>query len=459
MSNSDLALAMPEKMTPSNIEAEEAILGSIMINPDALFDVATFLKAQDFFLVKNGWVWETILAIHERRDPIDFLTVTAELERQGRLQEIGGPVYVSRLMDTVPSAIHAEAYGRMVEQTALRRRLLGAASQVAQLAYNEAETIEIVLDKAEQALFGVSEQRLTRDLEPIRDVVGRYYDHIQKLADGSESSLGIPTGFHDLDKLLGGLQRSDLTIIAGRPGMGKTGFLLGVGLTAARQFRKRVAVFSLEMSAEQVVGRLLSAETRIDSQRLRRGALRDDEWSRFTEATGRLADSLMFIDDTPSITPLQLRAKCRRLYAEYGLDLIVLDYLQLMSGDFRNENRVQEISYISRHLKGLARELNVPVLAAAQLSRAVEQRPNKRPMLSDLRESGSIEQDSDVVMFIYRDEYYNKDETEKPNIAELAIAKHRNGPTGMVELFFHKELAQFRNFERHPFNESQRVRL
>lgn len=451
MDNSDLASSMPERMAPSNIEAEEAVLGSVLINPDALFDVATFLKPEDFFLVKNGWVWEAILAVHERRDPIDFLTVTAELEAKGRLQEIGGPVFVSRLMDAVPSAIHAEAYGRLVEQNSLRRRLLGAASQVAQLAYNEAENIEVVLDRAEQVLFGVSERRLTRDLEPIKDIVGRYYDHIQKLSDRDDALLGIPTGFKMLDTILGGLQRSDLVVVAGRPGMGKTGFLMGVALNAARHFRKRVAIFSLEMSAEQLVGRLVSAETSIDSQRLRRGALREDEWGLFTQATARLADTLIFIDDTPSITPLQLRTKSRRLYAEYGLDLIVLDYLQLMSGDFRNENRVQEISYISRHLKGLARELNVPVLAAAQLSRAVEQRQDKHPMLSDLRESGSIEQDSDVVMFIYRDEYYTKEETEKPSIAEIAVAKHRNGPTGVVDLFFQKELAQFRELERRPF--------
>jgi replicative DNA helicase len=447
------APSAPEKMTPSNVEAEEAVLGSVLINPDALFDVATFLKPEDFFLVKNGWVWEAILGVHERRDPIDFLTITAELERQGHLSEIGGPVYVSRLMDAVPSAIHAEAYGRLVEQAALRRRLLGAASQIAQLAYNEAENVEVVLDRAEQALFGVSERRLARDLEPIRDIVNRYFDHVQKLSDRHDTLLGVPLGFQLLDSLLGGLQRSDLIVVAGRPGMGKTGFLLGSALHAARHFRQRVAIFSLEMSAEQVVGRMVAAETGIDSQRLRRGALREDEWGLFTEATARLADSLIFIDDTPSITPLQLRTKCRRLYAEYGLDLIVLDYLQLMSGDFRSENRVQEISYISRHLKGLARELNVPVMAAAQLSRAVEQRQDKRPMLSDLRESGSIEQDSDVVMFIYRDDYYSKEASEKPNIAEIAISKHRNGPTGMAELYFQKELAQFRELERRPFSQ------
>jgi replicative DNA helicase len=450
MRSADIAVAAPERMTPSNVEAEEAVLGSILINPDALFDVATFLKAEDFFLVKNGWVWDSVIALHERREPIDFLTVTDELERQGRLQEIGGPVYISQLMDTVPSSIHAEAYGRIVEQTALRRRLLGAASEVAQLAYDERENIELVLDRAEQALFSVSERRLTRDVQPIKDIVTRYYDHIQELSERDDALLGVPTGFGLIDKLLGGLQRSDLIIVAGRPGMGKTGLMLNIALTAARRYRKRVALFSLEMSDEQLVGRLVAAETGIDSQRLRRGALTQSEWHLFAEATGRLGETMIFIDDTPSITPLQLRTKCRRLYAEYGLDLIVLDYLQLMSSDFRNDNRVQEISYISRQLKGLARELNIPVLAAAQLSRAVEQRQIKRPMLSDLRESGSIEQDADVVMFIYRDEYYNE-ATDKPNIAEVNIAKHRNGPTDMVELYFKKELAQFRELERREF--------
>ncbi len=451
--SADLAAIMPEKVTPSNVEAEEAVLGSVLINPDALFDVATFLKPDDFFLVKNGWIWEAILAVHERRDPIDFLTVVDELDRQGRLAELGGPVYISRLMDAVPSAIHAEAYGRMVEHNALRRRLLAAASEIAQLAYDERENVDVVLDRAEQALFGVSERRLSRDLTPIRDIVGKYYDRIQELSERDEGILGVPTGFSYLDQILGGLQRSDLVIIAGRPGMGKTGLLLNFALNAAKKHRKRVAVFSLEMSDEQLVGRLVAAETGIDSQRLRRGALREDEWQLFTEATGRLGDTLIFIDDTPSITPLQLRTKCRRIYAEYGLDLIVLDYLQLMSSDFRTDNRVQEISYISRHLKGLARELNVPLVAAAQLSRAVEQRQDKRPMLSDLRESGSIEQDADVVMFIYRDEYYNKEATEKPGIAEVAVSKHRNGPTGMVELFFKADLAQFRELERRQFSQ------
>ena len=450
MRSADIGIVAPERMAPTNVEAEEAVLGSILINPDALFDVATFLKADDFFLVKNGWVWESIMALQDRREPIDFVTVTDELERHGRLQEVGGPVYISQLMDTVPSAIHAEAYGRIVEQNALRRRLLSAASEVAQLAYDEKENIEQVLDRAEQALFAVSERRLTRDVQPIKQIVSRYYDHIQELADRDDALLGVPTGFSVIDGLLGGLQRSDLIIIAGRPGMGKTGLLLNIALTAARRHRKRVAIFSLEMSDEQLVGRLVAAETGIDSQRLRRGALTEGEWHLFMEATGRLGETMIFVDDTPSITPLQLRTKCRRLYAEYGLDLIVLDYLQLMSSDFRNENRVQEISYISRQLKGLARELNIPVLAAAQLSRAVEQRQIKRPMLSDLRESGSIEQDADVVMFIYRDEYYN-DATDKPNLAEINIAKHRNGPTDMVELYFKKELAQFRELERREF--------
>ena len=250
------AVAMPEKMSPSNVEAEEAVLGSVLINPEALFDVATFLKPEDFSLVKNGWVWDAILSVHERRDPLDFLTIVSELESQGRLQELGGPVYVSRLMDNVPSAIHAETYGRMVEHTSLRRRMIGAASQIAQLAYDERQSVEQALDRAEQALFSVSERRITRDLNPIKDVVHAYYDRIQELSERDSAMLGVPTGYRLLDTLLGGLQRSDLLIVAGRPGMGKTGFLLALALNGARLFRGRVAVFSLEMSAEQLVGRL-----------------------------------------------------------------------------------------------------------------------------------------------------------------------------------------------------------
>jgi len=433
-----------ERMPPHSIDAEEAVLGSILIDPEAIFRVSAFLKRDDFYIVKNQWVWDACMALHERREPIDTVTLGRELEGRGQLAEVGGLAYIQQLVNVVPTAIHAEGYGRIVERTALRRRLLAAASEIAQLAYDESEDIDETIDAAEQALFGVSQRRISRDMRPIADVIRDYYDRIEYLYEHRGEPLGIPTGFVDLDKLLGGLQRSDLIIVAARPGVGKTSLMLNMALSAARRFHQRVAIFSLEMSNEQIVQRLISGETGIDSQRLRLGTLEEEEWPLFVQATSALSETLIFVDDTPSISALQLRTKARRLHAEHGLDLIIIDYLQLMTGDNRSENRVQEISYLSRSLKGLARELNVPVLVASQLSRAVEQRSDKRPVLSDLRESGSIEQDADIVMFIYRDDVYDED-SERRNVAEVIVAKHRNGPTGTVELYFQKNLTQFRN--------------
>ena len=432
----------PDRTVPHNVEAEEAVLGSLLIDPEAIFRVSPFLKPDDFYIVKNGWVYDVVLGLHERRQPSDFVTVCDELENREQLEEVGGPAYISSLINTVPTSIHVEAYGHIVERTALRRRLISAAGQIAGFAYEEDQNVDEVIDRSEAVLFSISQRRVSRDLVPIKQVLADYYDRIAYLYEHRGEPLGIPTGFIDLDKLLGGLQRSDLIIIAARPGVGKTSMLLGVALTAARKYKQKVAIFSLEMSNEQLVQRLMSSETGIDSQRLRLGDLQESEWPKFVEVAGRLSDAMLFIDDTPGISALQLRTKARRLHAEYGLDLIMVDYLQLMSGDLRSENRVQEISYISRALKGLARELNVPLIAASQLSRAVEQRHDKKPILSDLRESGSIEQDADVVMFIYRDEMYNP-ETESKNIADIMVSKHRHGPTGTVQLFFRKHLAQF----------------
>jgi replicative DNA helicase len=438
-------MAVPDKMVPHNVEAEEAVLGSLLIDPEALFRISPFLKGEDFYIQKNAWVYEAILAIHERREPIDFVTLCDELERRGQLEEVGGAAYITHLVNAVPSAIHVEAYGHIVEQAAVRRRLLNAASQIAQLAYHEAEEIDQTVDQAEQALFSVSQRRITRDLAPIQDVIRRYYDRIEYLYAHQGEPLGVPTGFVDIDRLLGGFQRSDFIIVAARPSVGKTSLCLSMARNAAR-FGQHVAIFSLEMSSEQIVQRLVSAETAIDAQRLRLGDLKEDEWPLFVQATGKLADLPVFIDDTPSISALQLRTKVRRLHAEHGLDAIFVDYLQLMTGDVRSENRVQEVSFISRSLKAIARELDVPVVAASQLSRAVEQRSDKVPVLADLRESGSLEQDADVVMFIYRDELYHP-ETEQQNIADILISKHRNGPTGKVQLFFRKRLAQFLDAE------------
>jgi len=429
---------------PHNREAEEAVVGAVLINPEVYYDIAQFLSAEDFYIHRLRWVWEAFTRLHEARRPIDLLTVTDELERAGQLDEIGGPAFLTALINRVPTSLNAEHYARIVEEHSVRRKMIAAANRIASLAYQTEASLDEVIGESEKAVFQVSERRLRHELQPIRQVLSEYYDRIDELSRRPEEFHGVPTGFIDLDRLLSGMQPSDLLIIAGRPGQGKTGFLLSVVKNAALTHKKRVAIFSLEMSNEQVVQRLIAQETGIDSQRLRTGKLGQEEWPLFTHAIEVFSEARIFLDDTPAITPLQLRTKCRRLHMEFGLDLIILDYIQLMGGDQRMENRVQEVSYISRNLKILARELNVPVLAAAQLSRAVEQRTDKRPMLSDLRESGSLEQDADVVMFIYRPDQYEKD-SPKQNIAEIIVAKHRNGPVGSVELIFRSALAKFEN--------------
>ena len=429
------------RIAPHSVEAEEAVLGSILINPEALHDVSSFLQGEDFFIVRHGWIWEAMQRLHLRREAVDYLTVIEELRNAGQIDEVGGPAYLTYLINNTPTSIHAEAYGRIVERAAIRRRLLDAASEIARLAHNEDSEIDEVIDQAEAALFTATERRLVHELVPISDVLSTYFDHVEYLYTHPDETHGVPTGFTDLDKLLGGMQKSDLLIIAGRPGIGKSSWLISAALNAARH-GQRVAIFSLEMSKEQLVQRMIAAETGINSQTLRLGQLTPQDWDRFVQAADRLSKLPIYLDDTPALSALQLRTKSRRLWAQTGLNLIVVDYLQLMTSGMRVDNRVQEISLISMGLKQLARELNVPVLAAAQLSRAVEQRQDKRPQLSDLRESGSIEQDSDVVMFIYRDDAYDE-ETEKPNVAEIIVAKHRNGPTGKVELYFKRELTQF----------------
>jgi len=429
---------------PHSREAEEAVVGAVLINPEAYYDVAQFLAADDFYIHRHKWIWEAFASLHEQRIPVDMLTLSEELDRKNQLAEIGGPAYLTSLVNQVPSSLNAESYGRIVEGHSIRRKMIDAANKIASIAYNEDSTVDHVMDEAEKAVFNVSERRLKHDLQPISAVLSDYYDRIDDLAKRDDEIYGVPTGFVDLDKILGGLQPSDFLIIAGRPGQGKTGFLLSIAKNAGLTHKKHVGIFSLEMSNEQVIQRLIAQETGIDSQRLRNGKLREDEWPLFTHAIEVFSDTHIYLDDTPAITPLQLRTKCRRLHMEFGIDLVIIDYLQLMGGDSRTDNRVQEVSYISRNLKVLARELNVPVLAAAQLSRAVEQRSDKRPVLSDLRESGSLEQDADIVMFIYRPDQYEK-ETDKQNVAEIIIAKHRNGPVGSVELIFRSALAKFEN--------------
>jgi replicative DNA helicase len=442
------------QMVPHSREAEEAVIGAVLINPEAYYDVAQFLTADDFYIHRNKWIWDTFVSLHDRNEAIDLVTVTEELDQKGHLADIGGAAYITKLINNVPSSLHAEAYGHRVEETAIRRRMLEAANKIAKLAYTENLTLDTVMDDSEKAIFNVSQRRTTQDLQPIRTVLSDYFDRMEELSKRDEDLVGVPTGFIDIDRMLGGLQPSDLLIIAGRPGMGKTGFILSAVKNAALTHKKHVAIFSLEMSNEQLVQRIIAQETGIDSTRLRSGRLDPDEWLLFTQAIEVLTDTHIFLDDTPALTPLQLRTKCRRLHLEYKLDLIVVDYLQLMGGDMRTNNRVQEVSDISRNMKILARELNVPVLAAAQLSRAVEQRSDKRPVLSDLRESGSLEQDADIVMFIYRPEVY-EEESQFKNLAEIIIAKHRNGPTGDVQLVFRKNLAKFENAATRDIDLSQ----
>ncbi len=430
---------MSETLIPHSRQAEESVLGAILINPDAYYDVAQFLRPEDFYIHRNRFVWEAITRLHESRTPLDNLTLSEELGRGGQLAEIGGDAYLTGLISKVPTSLNAAAYAHIIEQAAVRRRMLEAANKVAKLAFQEDAPLETAIDESEKAIFSVSDRLLAHDIQPFSQVLGDLYDQVE-LRSQNAGLFGVPTGFTDLDRILQGMQPSDLLIAAGRPGMGKTSLLLSIVKHAAQTHQKHIAVFTLEMSSEQLAQRLVAQETGIDTQRMRSGKLEEDEWPLFTHAIEVLGDVRLFLDDTPAITPLQMRSKCRKLHMEYGLDLVVIDYLQLMSGGGRFENRVQEVSFISRQLKVLARELNLPVLAAAQLSRAVEQRMDKHPVLSDLRESGSIEMDADVVMFLYRPE-----DGGFSNMVDVIVAKHRNGPTGTVQLAFRQSLAKFEN--------------
>jgi replicative DNA helicase len=427
---------------PFSQEAEEAVIGAVLVNPNAFLTIAAFLKAEDFYLLRHAYIWQALLRLNERNEPIDYLTVIQELKDMGWLDEIGGPAYITQLVNSTPTSIHAEVYGHLVERAAIRRRLLAAADEIKGLALDEEKAVETVINEAETRLFAVTENQLKREFVPMQQAISDYFDRLEHLMHNQDTPLGLPTGFRDLDELLGGLQKSDLVIFAGRPGVGKTSFLLSVALNAAR-LGARIGIFTMEMGVEQITQRLVSMETGINSQKLRLGQLTPQEYSRFVEASSRMSGLSVFIDDTPALTPTQMRAKCRRLQHEFGIDLIILDYIQLMNAGTNYENnRVQEVSYISRSLKELARELNVPLFSAAQLSRAVEQRQDKRPVLSDLRESGSLEQDSDVVMFLYRDAVYNE-ATEFPNQADVIVSKHRNGPTGTISLYFEKTVTKF----------------
>jgi replicative DNA helicase len=441
-----------EKLLPQNIEAECGVLGSIIIDPEAIVQVADFLHSDDFYRDAHRTIYEVILQLYEQREPADFITICDELERRNKLEEVGGASYITSLINQVPTSGNVEYYGRIVERTSILRRLIHAAGQIAAIAYEEGDA-DVALDRAEQLIFNISQRHARTDFSLLRDILSEYMNKLDQLHERRGTIVGVPTGFTDLDRLTGGLQRSDLIILAARPAIGKTSLALSLAHNSTVKYQHSVAIFSLEMSKEQLVQRLLSMDAGVDQQRLRTGWIEDDEWDRIIYAMGTLSEANIWIDDTPGITTVEMRSKARRLQAEHGIDLIIVDYLQLMQSVLgsgkRNENRVQEISEVSRNLKALARELNMPVLALAQLSRAVETRQSKVPQLSDLRESGSLEQDADIVMFIYRDDIYNP-ESERKNIADIIVAKHRNGPVGEVSLYFQANQTRFRDLELTP---------
>ena len=426
-------------------EMEEALIGAVLINPEILVEVVSFLNPEDFYLKRHQWIWEAFISLDQEKHYLDLLTVKEVLESRGQLEDVGGLDYLIKLSNRVPSSLHALSYARTISELKTRRRLTDSAQTIAKLAYHKEKSLDSVIDEAERAIFNVSENRYKRDLVPIGDVASDYLARVTEASSSDEEIGGMKTGLKSVDNILDGLHKSDFIIVAGRPGMGKTGFLIGIAKHVGMVLRRNVAMFSIEMAAEQLLQRMLAQETEIDSQKLRSGRFTDQEAEVLTRAITKFEHTNIYIDDTPGITPLQMSAKCRRLKDEHSLDLVIVDYLQLMSGDRRSENRVQEVSYISRQLKILARDLDVPVMAAAQLSRAVEQRQDKQPILSDLRESVSLEQDADIVMFINRP--FMDDETSPyHNIAKLAIAKHRNGPTHSgIELVFLDRLAQFKD--------------
>ncbi len=440
-----------DRLPPQNLEAEAAVLGGIMLDRDAIIKIADTLSPDDFYERRHQQIFETMLELFEDRASIDVLTVSNKLQEKNILEQIGGMSYLTSLVNTTPSAAHVVHYAQIVQRKGTLRKLIHAANDITNSAYSEAEDTDVLLDSAEQKLFGVSQKYLKQNFIPLSQVLHETFDRIDELHKERGKLRGIPTGFLDLDNLLGGLQKSDLIILASRPSMGKTSLSLDVVRNVGVKEKIPVGIFSLEMSKDQLVDRLLAAEAEVDLWRMRTGRLSDEgpnnDFERIGHAMGRLADAPIFIDDSASSNIMEIRTKARRLQAEHDLGLIIVDYLQLMEG--RNaENRVQEVSEISRALKSLARELNVPVLALSQLSRAVESRNPPIPQLSDLRESGSIEQDADVVMFIYREEQYKGQNTKRPHIADILIKKHRNGPTGQIELFFDESRTSFRNLAR-----------
>ena len=439
-------------LPPHNLEAEESVLGSILLDRDALVQVSDILRADHFYKQAHAIIYEAMMSLEAQSQPIDVVSLSNSLQEKGTLKRIGGRAALVSLASSVPSAANVKHYALIVIRKATLRSLIRASAEISELARQEEQDTSAILDQAEQKLFSISQSSVKQGFTAIKDVLGTAFDRIDQLQNNQGALRGVPTGFRDLDELLSGLQKSDLLVLAARPAMGKTSFALNIAAHAGVHANVPTAIFSLEMSKEQLVDRMLAAEAGVDLWRLRAGKLSDapesNDFAKIGQAMGALSEAKIYIDDTPLLNIMELRTKARRLKAEHGLGLVIIDYLQLMTGHrvSSSDNRVQEVSEISRGLKGIARELDVPVLALSQLSRAVENRSPQIPMLADLRESGSIEQDADIVMFIYREEVYKKD-TERKNIAEIHVRKHRNGPIGQVDLFFSQQNTQFRNLE------------
>jgi len=441
-----------QKIPPQNIEAEQSVLGCLMLDKNAIIKVADILKPGDFYRQVHNSIFEIMIELYEKGEPLDLLSMTNRLDEKKLLEEIGGPSYLTNLVNMVPTAAHISHYAKIVHRKKVLRDLIQISQDISQLSFSEEKDLEYILDEAEQKVFQISQKSLAQDFLPVKDALEEAFDRIEKLHRGEGAMRGVPTGFGDLDNYLSGLQKSDLVILAARPSLGKTAMALDIVRHVAVRQKIPVGIFSLEMSRHDVVDRLLAAEAGVDLWKLRTGKLSseglDNDFSRIQEAMSSLSQAPIFIDDAPSPTVLQMRTMGRRLEAENKLGLIVIDYLQLIQPRINLESMVQQVTEISRSLKGLARELEVPVLAVSQLSRAVEARPDQVPRLSDLRESGSIEQDADVVLFIYREDKTKKD-SSRPNIADIFIAKHRNGPIGKVDLYFNESQVSFKNLERH----------
>jgi replicative DNA helicase len=436
-----------DRIPPQNIEAEQAVLGAILLNTESIVTAMEHLHSDDFYRGAHQRVYSTMIELSQANEPIDIITLVSKLQDKQQLEDVGGVSYLSELVNSVPTSANVEYYAMIVQEKSLIRRLIRTATQIVSNGYANADDVSLLLNEAEQKILEISQRRSSSGFVPIREVLMQVFERVEFLYSHKGGTTGIPSGFSDLDKVTSGFQRSDLIIIAARPSVGKTAFALNIAQNVGVRAKQTVAIFSLEMGAPQLVQRMICAEANVDATKLRTGYLESDDWEKLTMAIGSLSEANIYIDDTPAIHVSEIRARCRRLKQEKGLGMVIIDYLQLVHSKNRGDNRQQEVSEISRTLKQIARELDVPVIALSQLSRGVEQRQDKRPLMSDLRESGSIEQDADIVAFLYRDDYYDK-ESEKKDTIEIIIAKQRNGPTGTVELAFLKNFNKFINLDR-----------